>query len=116
MRASGHALQYVATLFLLDGWPFALIVFLRRRGVGVLPYARKRWPLALGGAIASLGSYGIALWAMTQAPVATVAALRETSVLFAVLLGVWLLKEVFTPRRVIGTFVIVAGVMALRLG
>ena len=116
VRASGHALQYVATLFLLDGWPFALIVFLRRRGDGVLPYARKRWPLALGGAIASLGSYGIALWAMTQAPVATVAALRETSVLFAVLLGVWLLKEVFTPRRVIGTLTIVVGVMALRLG
>jgi phosphonate utilization associated putative membrane protein len=117
VRASGQALQYVATLFLLDGWPFALIVFFRRRGGGgVLPYARKRWPLALVGAAASLGSYGIALWAMTQAPVATVAALRETSVLFAVLLGVWLLKEVFTPRRVIGICTIVAGVMALRLG
>jgi phosphonate utilization associated putative membrane protein len=115
VRAAGQALPYVATLFLLDGWPFALIVFLRRRGA-VLPYARKRWPIALGGAIASLGSYGIALWAMTQAPVATVAALRETSVLFAVLLGVWFLKEVFTPRRVIGTCAIVAGVMALRLG
>ena len=115
VRASGQALQYVATLFMLDGWPFALIVFFRRGG-GVLPYARKRWPLALVGAAASLGSYGIALWAMTQAPVATVAALRETSVLFAVLLGVWLLKEVFTPRRVIGICTIVAGVMALRLG
>ncbi len=115
VRASGQALQYVATLFMLDGWPFALIVFFRRGG-GVLPYARKRWPLALVGAAASLGSYGIALWAMTQAPVATVAALRETSVLFAVLLGVWLLKEVFTPRRVVGTLAIVVGVMALRLG
>ena len=68
------------------------------------------------GAIASLGSYGVALWAMTRAPVATVAALRETSVLFAALLGVWFLKEVFTLRRVIGTAIILAGVMALRLG
>ena len=115
VRASGNVLQYVAALFLLDGWPFALIVFLRRRGA-VLPYARQRWPLALGGAIASLGSYGIALWAMTRAPVATVAALRETSVLFAALLGVWFLKEVFTTRRLIGTCIIVGGVMALRLG
>jgi uncharacterized membrane protein len=114
VRASGHALQYVATLFLLDGWPFALIVFLQRR-TEFMPYARKRWPVALGGAIASLGSYGIALWAMTQAPVAIVAALRETSVLFAALLGVWLLKEVMTLRRVIGTCAILAGVMALRL-
>jgi drug/metabolite transporter (DMT)-like permease len=53
---------------------------------------------------------------MTRAPVATVAALRETSVLFAALLGSWFLKEAFTPRRILGTVVIVGGVMALRLG
>ena len=115
VRSAGNALQYVATLFMLDGWPFALLVFARRRGK-VLAYARHRWPLALGGAIASLGSYGIALWAMTRAPVATVSALRETSVLFGALLGVWLLKEAFTLRRVAGTCAIVAGAMALRLG
>ena len=80
------------------------------------PYARARLPVAALGAAASLGSYGIALWAMTRAPVATVAALRETSVLFAALLGSWFLKEAFTLRRAIGTAVIVAGVMALRLG
>ena len=115
VRAGGNAIQYVTALFLLEGWPFALFVFMRRR-TEVLPYVRKRWPLALLGAIASLGSYGIALWAMTRAPVATVAALRETSVLFAALLGVWFLKEVFTTRRLIGTCAIVGGVMALRLG
>lgn len=115
VRASGNAMQYVATLFLLDGWPFALLVF-ARRGRAVAPYARQRWPIATLGACASLGSYGIALWAMTQAPVASVAALRETSVLFAVLLGSWLLKEAFALRRLLGACVIVAGVMALRLG
>lgn len=114
-RASGNALQYVVALFVLDGWPFALMV-LARRGRAAWPYARSRWPVAAGGALASLSSYGIALWAMTRAPVATVAALRETSVLFAALLGSWLLKEQFTTRRAIGTFVIVGGVMALRLG
>ncbi len=112
----GTALQYVAALFVLDGWPFALLVFMRRGGAVVWPYARMRWPVAAGAAAASLGSYGIALWAMTRAPVATVAALRETSVLFAALLGTWFLKETFTVRRVIGTATIVAGVMALRLG
>jgi phosphonate utilization associated putative membrane protein len=116
VRQSGNALQYVAILFVLDGWPFGLMV-LRRRGMSVAwPYARRRAPLALVGASASLGSYGIALWAMTRAPVATVAALRETSVLFAALLGSWLLKEAFTVRRAVGTAAIVAGVMALRLG
>lgn len=115
VRASGNAMQYVATLFLLDGWPFALLMF-ARRGRDVGRYARQRWPVATLGACASLGSYGIALWAMTKAPVATVAALRETSVLFAVLLGSWVLKEAFTLRRLFGACVIVAGVMALRLG
>jgi len=118
-RLSGNALQYVVTLFLLDGWPFALIVLWRRGRAGlpvVAAYARARWPLALGGALASFGSYGIALWAMTRAPVATVAALRETSVLFAAVLGAWFLKEVFTVQRAVGTAAIVAGVIALRLG
>lgn len=114
-RASGNALQYVVALFVLDGWPFAAMV-LARRGRAAWQYAKARWPMAMGGALASLGSYGIALWAMTRAPVATVAALRETSVLFAALLGSWLLKEKFTPRRALGTCVIVGGVMALRLG
>ena len=114
-RVSGNTLQYVAALFALDGWPFALLIFFRRGPAVVLPYARMRWPVAAGGAFASFGSYSIALWAMTRAPVATVAALRETSVLFAALLGTFLLREVFTVRRAIGTATIVAGVMALRL-
>ena len=116
VRASGNPLQYVVALFALDGWPFALMVFARRGGPVVWPYVRKRWPIGLLGALASFGSYGIALWAMTQAPVATVAALRETSVLFAALLGAWFLKEAFTTQRVIGTAAIVGGVMALRMG
>lgn len=116
VQHGGNVFQYVALLFVLDGWPFALIV-LRQRGMTMaLPYARARLPVASFAAIASVGSYGIALWAMTRAPVATVAALRETSVLFAALLGSWFLKEAFTLRRAIGTAVIVAGVMALRLG
>ena len=112
----GDALQYVAALFVLDGWPFAALVFMRRGGAVVWPYARGRWPVATGAALASLGSYGIALWAMSRAPVASVAALRETSVLFAALLGSWFLKETFTLRRALGTATILAGVMALRMG
>ncbi|MBI5280028.1 MAG: EamA family transporter [Burkholderiales bacterium] len=112
----GNAWQYVVTLFVFDGWPFGLLVLWRRGYAVAWPYARARAPMAVIGAAASLGSYGIALWAMTRAPVALVAALRETSVLFAALLGSWLLKETFTTRRAIGTAVIVAGVLALRLG
>jgi len=115
-RTSGNALQYVVALFVFDGWPFALLVLARRGRAVAWPYARRRAPLALLGATASLGSYGIALWAMTQAPVAVVAALREISVVFAMLIGTWFLKEAFTVRRGMAVGAIIAGVMGLRLG
>jgi phosphonate utilization associated putative membrane protein len=114
-RESGQVAQYIALLFALDGWPFALLVFLRRKGQ-VWTYVRARWPLATVGAAASVGSYAIALWAMTVAPMALVASLRETSVLFAVALGAWLLKEPWTRWRILGAVSIVAGVIVLRLG
>ena len=113
-RLSGQVAQYLAMLFALDAWPFALLVLWQRKGA-VLPYVRGRWRLAAGGAAASMASYSIALWAMTVAPVALIAALRETSVLFAAILGAWLLKEPWTRPRVLGTVSIVLGVMALRL-
>ncbi len=114
VRASQHAFQYIAALFALDGWIFALWVFYVRKGQ-VLDYVKKRWTIALGGAAASVSSYAIALWAMTVAPVAAVAALRETSVLFAVLLGVWIIKEPFTLRRLLSVVAIVCGAVSLRM-
>ncbi|MEP6876303.1 MAG: EamA family transporter [Burkholderiales bacterium] len=113
------ALRYVMTLFVLDGIAYPALVWLRRSAEGrreIVRYARQRWPVAMLGGSASIGSYAIALWAMTRAPVASVAALRETSVLFAALLGSVLLKERFGLQRAIGTGVIVVGVMALRFG
>ncbi|MET0543625.1 MAG: EamA family transporter [Variovorax sp.] len=118
VRASGNALAYVAALFLFDGIPYLLLVLWQRgeqRGAALL-YMAGRWKLAAVGTLASLGSYAIALWAMTRAPVAMVAALRETSVLFAALIGTLLLREPFGWQRAIGTVVVVAGVMALRFG
>ena len=114
----GTALQYVSALFLIDGIPYFIFVMSQRKAqqrVAAWAYMRKRWPLALMGTLASLGSYGIALWAMTQAPVATVVALREVSVLFAALLGAQLLKESFGLQRGAGTLLIVAGIAALKL-
>ncbi len=118
VRASGDPLAYVAVLFAIEGIPYLLLVLHRRRQAmaQTLAYMKRRAPIATLGALASLGSYGIALWAMTRAPVATVAALRETSVLFAALIGVFMLHERFHIERAIGTGAIVAGVLALRLG
>lgn len=112
------AMSYVVLLFVLDGFPYPALVWFKRsreQHAAMLAYARSRWLLATLGGLASLGSYGIALWAMTRAPVAAVSAMRETSVLFATALSVWVLKEPFGRQRVLGACVIVAGVVALKL-
>jgi len=119
VRASGDATAYVAALFLLDGIPYMLLVLWQRGPAGrqgAWTYMARRWHMASLGTLASLGSYGIALWAMTRAPVAVVAALRETSVLFAALLGTLWLREPFGPAKAFGVGLIVAGIMALRFG
>jgi len=117
VRRAGDALQYVTALFLVNGLPYFTLVMWRRgeRRPAAWAYMAGRWRMALVGTAASAGSYGIALWAMTQAPVAAVAALRETSVLFAALIGARWLKEGFGMRRAAGTALIVGGVVALRL-
>jgi drug/metabolite transporter (DMT)-like permease len=117
-EAGASAASYVVLLFVLDGIPYPAMVFLRRSAASrqaMRAYARRRWPLATLGGLASLGSYWIALWAMTRAPVAAVSALRETSVLFATALSVLVLKERFGLQRAAGAVVIVCGVVALRL-
>ncbi len=117
-EAGYTAASYVVLLFVLDGIPYPALVFAQRSADArraMLAYARKRWPLATLGGLASLGSYWIALWAMTRAPVAAVSALRETSVLFATALSVLVLKERFGLQRASGAVIIVAGVIALRL-
>lgn len=116
VRAAGDALAYVAAFFVLDALPYGTLVLARRSRATVLAHARARLPVALPAAVATIASYGIALWAMTRAPVAMVAALRETSVLFAALLAAWLLKERLSPLRGIGIATILLGVVALRLG
>jgi phosphonate utilization associated putative membrane protein len=116
--AGGQAFSYVVLLFVLDGIPYPAWVWWRRSAAGrraIVDYARRRWPLAALGGLASMGSYGIALWAMTRAPMAAVSALRETSVLFAAALSMIVLKEQLGPLRALGAAVIVGGVVALRL-
>lgn len=119
VAAGRGAASYVMLLAALDGVCYPLLVWWRRVPSGRVAIAermRQRWRMATLGGAASVGSYAIALWAMTHAPVASVAALRETSVLFGALFGTWVLNERFGTQRALGTAVIVGGVVALRLG
>ena len=113
-RASGNAVSYAAWLTFLEAIPFLVWIRLRRGNVAVA-YVGRGWRRGLIGGAASLGAYGIVLWAMTRAPVAAVAALRETSVVFAALIGAIWLKEGFGLARLAGAASVVAGVAALKL-
>lgn len=113
-RASANALSYVTWLIFLEGIPFIAWVLLRR-GRPALAYLRRSMRTGLIGGGCSFAAYGIVLWAMTRAPIAAVAALRETSVLFAALMGTLWLKEGFGWRRAAGAASVVAGIAALKL-
>ena len=113
-RASGNALSYVVWLTFLEGLLF--LAWIRwRRGPASVAYIGRQWRRGLLGGFCSVAAYAIVLWAMTRAPVAAVAALRETSVLFAAIIGTVLLKEGFGYARLAGAASVVIGVAALKL-
>jgi len=113
-RASGNAASYVSWLIFLEGLPF-LVWVVARRGQVAVRYLRSSAMRGFVGGAFSLAAYGIVLWAMTRAPVAAVAALRETSVLFAALMGSLWLKEGFSLPRLAGAVSVVLGIAALKL-
>jgi drug/metabolite transporter (DMT)-like permease len=115
VRKSGAPVAYTLWIFLLTGIPLAAWALAARRRVFV-DYVAGNWHLGIVGGVGTIASYGLALWAMTAAPIATVSALRETSILFGVVISAWVLKEHLTRVRIIAACVIAAGAMLLRLG
>ena len=113
-RIAGDAVGYVAWVFVIDGLGFALIM-LGWKGSSVLPRQARPWGLGALAGVASYGAYAISVWAMTVAPIALVAALRETSILFAVLIGWLVFGEAMTRGKALAAAVIVAGVILTRL-
>jgi drug/metabolite transporter (DMT)-like permease len=112
VRRSGHAAAYTAWVFVLDAVPLvALAVALRGRAV--LAHARAHWPRGIAGGAFTLAAYTLVLWAMTRAPVAGVAALRETSVVFATALATWRLRERLGAGRIAAAALVALGVALL---
>jgi drug/metabolite transporter (DMT)-like permease len=86
-----------------------------RDGPDVIPAMRRFWRRGLAGGALQLLSYGIAIWAMTAAPIAIVATLRETSVLFGAVIAVVVLKEPLRAARIVAACLIVCGLILIRL-
>ena len=113
-RVSGDAVTYVAWLTVLGGASFSAGT-LALRGRAVLPPVGRAWAMGGLAAAASFGAYAVSIWAMTQAPIALVAALRETSILFAVLIGWLVFGERMDRVKALAAMLIVAGVVVTRV-
>lgn len=112
-RVSGSAHGYAFWSFTLHWIPLALLS-VRVRGRELFSEGRKIWKIGTLAGIASLLAYWIVIWAMTLAPFALVSALRETSVVFAVLFGVVLLKERLSILRLTAIAITLLGVVMLK--
>jgi drug/metabolite transporter (DMT)-like permease len=115
-RAAGPGLAAAYSTVLFVGIAPVIVAYaLVRRGTAVIPAMAPHWKIGLGGGALAVISYSIAIWAMTLAPIAIVAALRETSVLFGAIIAVTILKEPLRPARIVAALMIVLGLICLRL-
>ena len=113
-RLSEAPASYTLWFFIANGVVIAIYGWLRR-GRAVNVYFASTWKKAFVGGSCAVASYGIALWAMTRAPIALVAVLRETSVIFGAVIAALVLKEKFTRRRLAATGAVMVGLIALKL-
>lgn len=112
-RHAGSPHAYMVWVTLLDAPPFLAIVFyLRRRET--INRIRQRWRAGALAGVAAYAGFWMVIWALTLAPMAPVAALRETSIIFALILGAAFLKESVNFIRILATTAVFAGAVMLR--
>lgn len=114
VRASGSALAYNCWVFVAVGVTTLAMAAILRPG-RIAAYASHNWKRAAIGGVLSFVSYGLVLWAMTFASIAGVSAFRETSVVFAALIGMLFFGENAGPRRLTGALIVAAGAVVLKL-
>ena len=112
-RASGSPSAYAGLVFVLDA-SFMVLTGVYLRGFQIFRAVAPFWRSGMIGATASGIAYWIVIWAMSIAPIAMVAALRETSILFAIAMSARFLKEPVSWQRIGGGILVVIGAMALR--
>lgn len=112
-RLSGNAISYICWGFLLSAVLFVPSVLLIRKQAAT-QYFKTEWRRSILSGGCSLTSYGLALWAMTRASIASVAALREISILFGVAIAAYKLKERVTVMRIVAALLIVTGAIVTK--
>jgi drug/metabolite transporter (DMT)-like permease len=113
-RVSHNPHAYAVALFVGNAVAVVAYGFLRR-GIGIVTAMAGHWKAGFSAGVLTLVAYWIVIWAMTVAPIALVAALRETSVLFGAAIAVVVLKEPLRAARILAALMIVAGLALIRL-
>ena len=114
VRLAGNAWSYILWLFVLIPFPLlTLVLYTRPRAF--LGQLHARWKPGLVGGVCTTASYGFALWAMTLAPIALIAALRETSVIFGTVFASLFLRERFGFVRYLAAGAVTLGAVAIKL-
>jgi drug/metabolite transporter (DMT)-like permease len=112
-RLSGNAFSYTGWVLLLTG--VLVFVFARAfRGRQVSDHVLAQWKKGTLGGGCTFASYSLALWAMTHAAIAPVAALRETSIIFSAVLAVTFLKERISPLRYVSILIVALGAIVIK--
>ncbi|NQU61893.1 MAG: EamA family transporter [Rhodospirillales bacterium] len=114
IRRGETALGYIVWLNIGEGIPF-MVAALWTRPAEIKPFMKIHWKRTTGAGVVVVAAYGLVLYALGQGAMAHVSALRETSVLFAALIGAFMLGESFGWRRIVAAAVIVAGMVLLQV-
>jgi len=114
-RAAGTAVGFIAWLTVINALVFAVVIGITNSGALVRVFTEGKRTLLIGGS-ASVLAYVLVVWAMTQAPIALVTTLRETSTIFALFIGIFVLKERIGPMKVLAVTLTLSGVVLLRMG
>ena len=113
-RVSNSFLSYMGWSFILNATIFPIILKINNKSEIITKIFKEGKKIFFIGGTLSYIVYGIVIWGFTQAPIALITALRETSIIFALLIGTFFLKEKFTLLKVIATFIIFFGVALLK--
>ena len=113
-RVSNSFLSYMGWSFILNATIFPIILKINNKSEIITKIFKEGKKIFFIGGTLSYIVYGIVIWGFTQVPIALITALRETSIIFALLIGTFFLKEKFTLLKVIATFIIFFGVALLK--
>jgi len=114
VRQSGNVLSYILWLFTFEALPIVLWLLLKQRDEWFAYLRESAGSIAVGGVISG-AAYGLVIYAMSLGAIAVVSSLRETSVIFAALIGALFLKEPFGRQRVLAASLVAVGIILLKV-